>query len=155
LNIIGLKASQFPALPTGVICHGYLDKEKEPDRKLYYSLLTTAKVIVNTTPKWGAFSATLEAMHFYTPVITTPYDEFVATFGRDITFGYYYPDNCEESLFDSIQRVIEHPDYLSLCRASHAAVQSFTWDGYIEKVLGRISSLPLPNGQRNNINSAN
>ena len=87
LNIIGMNDSDVFGVPKdGINCYGYLDKGKDVDRQLYYSLLQDAKIFVNTTPKWGAFSATLEAMYFYNPVIVTPFKEFVETFGDENWF---------------------------------------------------------------------
>ena len=65
LHFIGLTASNFINLPKDVYCYGYLDKGDEKQRDLYYRLLKEAKIFVNTTPKWSAFSASLEAMYFY------------------------------------------------------------------------------------------
>ena len=52
-----------------------------------YEPFKKAKVFINTTPKWAAFSASIEAMYFYIPVVVTPYDEFTKTFGEHIEFG--------------------------------------------------------------------
>ncbi|MFC1760264.1 glycosyltransferase, partial [Candidatus Neomarinimicrobiota bacterium] len=93
LHIIGMDAGDFESLPKDVYCYGYLDKGKNDDRELYYKLFREAKLFVNTTPKWGAFSASIEAMYFYIPVIISPYNDFVETFGNDIDFGYYCEQN--------------------------------------------------------------
>ena len=60
LHFIGIETSDFENLPNGVYCYGYLDKANDADRDLYYNLLKEAKVFVNTTPQWGAFSASIE-----------------------------------------------------------------------------------------------
>ena len=143
LDIIGLKYSDFGSnfgdqLKDGVNCHGYLDKGKETERNLYYSLLQDAKVFVNTTPKWGAYSATLEAMYFYTPVIVTPYKEFVETFGMKIGFGCYCENNSLDLLCANIKKILNHPSYSTLCINAHESVKDFTWGEYIEKMLKTI-----------------
>lgn len=135
LNIIGMKDSDFGELPNGVNCYGYLDKGKDNDRKLYYSLLENAKIFVNTTPKWGAFSATLEAMYFYTPVVVTPYNEFVETFGVKIGFGSYCENNSLDLLCANITNILNHQSYTTLCVNAHESVKDFTWDIYIDKML--------------------
>lgn len=141
LNIVGVQEKDFVRLPDGVNCYGYLDKAKEEDRELYYSLLMKSKVFVNTTPKWGAFSATLEAMYFYTPVVVTPYDEFVETFGLDINFGYYCENNSIEFLSSKISNIFESKSYESLCVNAHESVRDYSWSSYIDKILVKISAL--------------
>jgi glycosyltransferase involved in cell wall biosynthesis len=135
LNIIGIQAGGLGNLPDGVKCHGYLDKGRQENRELYYALLERAKIYVNTTPKWGAFSAMLEAMYFYTPVIVTPYDEFVETFGAEIGFGAYCENNSLDLLCTKITQIMEDRSYGALCANAHAAVKDFTWDIYIDKML--------------------
>lgn len=135
LDIVGMEARDFGELPEGVQCYGYLDKGVERDRKLYYSLLEQARIFVNTTPKWGAFSATLEAMYFYTPVVVAPYAEFVETFGEDISFGGYCEKDSPETLCARIEAILDHPSYPDMCMHAHEAVKDFTWDRFIEQLL--------------------
>ena len=143
LDIIGLNVSDFGSdfgdqLNDGVNCYGYLDKGKQNERELYYSLLQDAKIFVNTTPKWGAFSATLEAMYFYIPVIVTPYKEFVETFGMQIGFGCYCENNSLDLLCANIKKILNHPSYSTLCINAHESVKDFTWGDYIDKMLKAI-----------------
>ena len=135
LNIVGMTNNDFGDLPNGVNCYGYLDKGKDDDRKLYYSLLEGARIFINTTPKWGAFSATLEAMYYYTPVVTTPYSEFVATFGPEIGFGCYSVGNSSQLLSTNIADTLNHQSYSTLCVTAHESVKDFTWDTYVDKML--------------------
>lgn len=141
LNIVGMTAADFALLPSGVRCHGYLDKDDPAQRNRYYALLMGSKVLVNTTPKWGAFSATLEAMHLYTPIIITPYAEFVETFGRDISFGHYCDLLSVDELASKIVDVLECRSYELMCVRAHDAVKGFTWDAYMEKVLDKLDTL--------------
>ena len=141
-HIIGMEAKYLAEAPDGVICYGYLDKAKDEERSRYYSLLQGAKVIVNTTEKWGAFSSTIEAMHFYNPVITSPYKEFTQTFGEKIDFGYYCESNADDLLYAALERLFHDPGYESMCRSAHEAVQPFTWDSYIERVLEKVREIP-------------
>ncbi len=98
LHLIGLKKEYFSSLPHNVICHGYLQKDKEGDKELYYKLLLNAKVIVNPSPLWAGYSSTIEAMFFYTPVIVSPYKDFVDEFGKDIPFGIYNNEYTADSV---------------------------------------------------------
>ena len=139
LDIIGLNAADFDDLPKDVICHGYLDKGIESDAKKYYELLSKAKVFINTTPKWGAFSASLEAMYFYTPLIITAYTEFVTTFGETIDFGIYHSPDA--SLIDSISEILNADKYEDLCLNAHHAAREFTWDKYVDNMVNTTSQL--------------
>lgn len=138
LNFIGLATSDFDELPSGVNCYGYLDKGNEKDRALYYKILESAKVFINTNPKWGAFSATIEAMYFYTPVIVTPYNDFVNTFGHEIGFGYYCENSSLDLLCNNIKKILNNKLYNDLCLNAHKSVKGFTWDNYIDKMLVKI-----------------
>jgi hypothetical protein len=62
------------AVPRNFFC--YLDKGSDAHRALYYPLFKEARMFINTTPKWSSFSASVEAMYFYTPVVITLYKEF-------------------------------------------------------------------------------
>lgn len=139
LHFIGLKNTDFSNLPKNVFCHGYLNKEIEAERKLYYDLLENAKMYVNTTPKWSAFSATIEAMYFYNPILISPYDEFSQTFGEQNDFVNYSSDNNPEILANDILTLYNHPNYIEICQRTHAAVKDFTWENYIDKFLKNVN----------------
>jgi glycosyltransferase involved in cell wall biosynthesis len=99
LDIVGIGAGYFPELPVGVVCHGYLDKGDKQQREQYYSLLRKAKLFVNPNPRWASFSAALEAMYFYTPLVTSAYSEMEETFGLDLSFGSYYRGGRSRAIF--------------------------------------------------------
>ncbi|WP_182425182.1 glycosyltransferase [Heyndrickxia coagulans] len=141
VNIIGISKEQFSYLPSEINCYGYLDKSKEKDKRVYYRLMSEAKLIINTTPKWAAFSATVEAMYWYTPVITTPYASFVKTFGTNINFGYYCEKNDPELINRFISKILQlsDSDYLNMCQSANKVVQQFSWDNYVNKLLKAIS----------------
>jgi len=139
LHIIGLNETDLCDLPKGVQCYGYLDKGNNQDREIYYSLFQLAKIFINTTDKWGAFSATIEAMYFYTPVIVSPYDEFIKTFGKEINFGRFCKSKNPEMLKRKIKEILDHPSYNSMCIESHNSVKSFTWSSYVDRLLEKIS----------------
>lgn len=140
LDIIGLNEHDFQtSLPEGVNCFGYLDKGSINDRARYYNLLENASVFINTTPKWGAFSASLEAMYFYTPVIITPYTEFVETFGETINFGEYYKEGTQD-LGEVILKVLNHSSYNELCYNANKASERHTWSSFVDSLLSHIES---------------
>ena len=135
LEIVGCSASDFDSLPEGVTCYGFLNKSEERDRKIYYDLLLGAKVLVNANPKWGAFSSTVEAMYYYTPVIVSPYQDFVENFGEKIDFGVYNQDFTAESLSNDIKSVINSDNYTEMCNFAHESVKTYTWDNYTSKII--------------------
>ena len=138
LHIIGMNTADFKNLPKNVNCYGYLDKGNDADRKRYYTLFKKAKMFINTTPKWGAFSAAIEAMYFYIPVITSPYDDFIETFGSDIDFGYYSEQNTPSLIEENIIKILNHPSYQSLCINAHKSVEKYTWNAYMDKLITKI-----------------
>lgn len=141
LHIVGMKEGDFSHIPPNVTCYGYLDKGVDQQRAIYYELLSNARVVVNTTPKWGAFSSTIEAMYFYCPVITTAYNEFVETFGSEITFGYYGDAEDKQQLCLLLKNIFLDKGYEKMCREAHKAVEGFTWSAYIDKLLIRADEL--------------
>lgn len=134
LDIVGCWASDFDSLPEGVTCYGFLNKSEERDRKIYYDLLLGAKVLVNANPKWGAFSSTVEAMYYYTPVIVSPYQDFVKNFGEKIDFGIYNQEFTAESIAKDIKFVINSENYTEMCNFAHENVKTYTWENYVEQV---------------------
>lgn len=134
LDIVGCAASDFDSFPKGVTCYGFLNKSKERDRKTYYDLLLGAKVLVNANPKWGAFSSTVEAMYYYTPVIVSPYQDFVKNFGEKIDFGVYNQDFTAESIANDIKSVINSDNYTEMCNFAHEKVKTYTWENYVKQL---------------------
>ena len=141
LHFVGIEASLLENLPSDVYCYGYLNKGNDSERELYYQLLNEATIFVNTTPLWGAFSASIEAMYFYTPVIVSPYDEFVETFGSKINVGLFCERNSPDLLAEKIEALLFHKDYVQICQNAHNAVEEFTWDSYIDKVMDQVKKL--------------
>ena len=139
LDIVGCAESDVGSLPEGVTCYGFLNKSQEQDRKTYYDLLLGAKVLINPTPKWGAYSSTIEAMYYYTPVIVSPYETFVNEFGQTIDFGLYNEHYTTEGIAKDIEKVIFSCEYKSFCENAHNRVEKYTWNSYVDKVLNLIS----------------
>lgn len=135
LHIIGINQNDTGITQNGIVYHGYLNKSNTSENHLYYKLLTEARVIINSTKDWGGFSATTEAMYFYTPVITTRYNEFIETYGSNIDFGYFIDNQNNLNLCIEAVLSINSDDQLKLMNAAHTIVKDFTWDNYINKML--------------------
>lgn len=144
LDIIGMRSSDFDDLPEGVVCHGYLDKGIKNQRDKYYHLLRNAKLFINTNPKWASFSATLEALYFYTPIITSSYPEIKNTFGDITKFGRYFDGNNNSDLADLIETLIKTNEYRNLALNANAAVKMFSWERYIDSFLNTINNVSAP-----------
>lgn len=135
LDIVGIKADQLPQVPDFAHCHGFLRKDNPAECKEYYKLLKEAKVIVNPTPKWAAYSSIIEAMYFCTPVVVSPFDDFVNEFGEEINFGSYNKEFTAEEIAKNIERIVVAENYEDICRNAHDAVKDYTWDRYVDKIL--------------------
>ena len=80
-----------------------------------------------------------EAMYYYTPIITTPYEEFTETYGSTIDFGYYI--NTNEELVNTIGLLFNTSTdaYLQLMECAHHKVKDFSWNAYITQILNKIT----------------
>lgn len=139
LNIIGLSERQVLGnyQIDGVHCYGYLDKADVNDCAIYYGLLREAAVFCNPTEIWGGFSSTIEAMYYYTPVVVSPYDDFVAQFGMEIDFGEYNTTFTADSLMTKLQKILSSSTVTrqQLCEAAHLRVQECDWKTYSARLL--------------------
>lgn len=135
LHFIGLNENETGIKANGIVYHGYLNKSVVSENELYYKLLSEALVIINSTKDWGGFSSTTEAMYFYTPVITRPYDEFTETYGSQIDFGYFIDQT--NTLSTCIEKMLNNSkeEQLKLMSAAHDKVKDFTWTNYIGNML--------------------
>ncbi len=134
LDIIGMDESSLGRLPEGVQCHGYLDKGDDAQRSTYYRILRKARIFVNTNPKWASFSATLEAMYFHTPIITSKYPEMQRTFGEELSFGTYFLDGGRD-LEQLIEDLLRDEAYIVKARWAHEASRNFSWGHYVTAMM--------------------
>ena len=134
LHIIGLNKTDFKysRIPKGVHFYGFLRKENAIECNLYYQLLLTSKVFVNPSPSWGGYSSTIEAMYYYTPIIISPYDDFVEEFGENIDFGLYNNNFTHECLKNNLLNIMQSSKdkYYSMCLSAHDKVKNYTWNSY-------------------------
>ncbi len=147
LDAIGT-SSQDLAFPPGphlpVHLHGYLSKADPSQRHTYYSLLNQADLVINASSRWGGFSATVEAMHRRTAVLTVPYAEFQALFGNSIPFGAFLSELSPSSVAASITALLQDPAQLALQQqAAHQGVQGFTWQAFVERLFAELDQVPV------------
>ena len=151
LNVIGMKREMVPAAPDFVTFHGYLRKDIQDENHLYYKLLTEAKMIVNTTPLWGAYSSIVEGMYFYTPVIVSPFAQFTSEFGTNIDFGHYCHSGSHAELAEKIDQIASMCtiDYVRLCDNAHDRVKAYTWQRFVDSMLSIMSHSAKVLGKNN------
>ena len=142
LVIIGINRKYLPAkLPEGITFHGYLDKGEKSDNQIYYNELLNAKILINPTPTWAGYSSTIEAMFFYTPIIVSPYSDFVTEFGNNIDFGEYCDGFNLTNLEDAIKKLLESENYKQICLNARNRVKDYTWENYIDKLIVEIQNI--------------
>lgn len=143
LEIIGIKRSQYVGGETHNFIRfwGYLNKSVELERKRYYSIVDSATVFVNTTPVWSSFSATLDVMYHYTPIVVSKYRSFTETFGEKITFGKY-SKNVKEDVTKNLLLIMNssYNDYLAIAGAARRSVEPFSWDSYVDQLLKKLKT---------------
>ena len=135
LHIIGMTKEQMNVDDKNIHCYGYLRKNIEEERNLYYTLLHNCKLFVNPAQQWGGYSSTIEAMFYGCPVIVAPYDDFVCEFGTDINFGRYTSN--KEELHKTIGNILESDKkkYRDMCFNAYNRVSDYTWSNYVNDFL--------------------
>lgn len=118
-----------------IYCYGCLRKNVKKERDLYYSLLHSCKVFVYPAQQWGGYSSSIEAMFYGSPIIVSPYDDFVCEFGKNINFGRYTCDR--EELHETIRSIIDTDKnkYKDLCFNAYKRVSDYTWSNYVNDFL--------------------
>lgn len=136
LHIIGLNECDFEDLPQGVHCHGYLSKGNPAQCEEYYRLLRGATVFCNPTEVWGGYSSTIESMYYFTPIVVSPYEDFVAEFGRKNNFIIYNPEFKPHTLVESLKNILNlnEADYRICAEASHQRVNDYTWKNFVDMI---------------------
>ena len=111
------------------------------ENELYYKLIIEARVIVNTNPNWGSFSAITEAMYYQTPVITLPYPEFTKTYGTEINFGFYVNEDVTDDLTSKLTDILNDSkdEQLNKMKSALNQVKNFSWSAYTNKVINLIN----------------
>ena len=139
LHIVGMTQEELPAV-ADLYCYGYLHKDIPDERDKYYDLLTHCVCFVNPTAQWGGYSSCIEAMYYASPIVVSPYDDFVEEFGRKIDFGFYCH---EDDLVQQISRVLYAEQYVDLCQSAHERVKDYTWSNYVDLFLAELDSRNL------------
>ena len=130
----GITAEDIGTDDSRVKCYGYLRKDNHVECGIYYDLMCRARVFCNPTPEWAGFSSTVEAMFFFTPVVVSKYDNFVAEFGNDIDFGKYNVSFSMSAVAGDILTVVDSPAYDTKCVIAHDSVREYTWESFVDRL---------------------
>ena len=114
-----------------VVYHGYLRKDVEEEKALYYTLLTSCRALINVSDRWVGASSIVEALSLGTPVVVTPNAELEELLGEPefgLWCGYTAEDveRCLAELSESTELQLE-----SMSRNAVARVSRFTWDNLV------------------------
>jgi len=146
LDAIGISSHELSSSlrPNRLVrMHGYLSKANAVQRHTYYTLLNQADLVINASSRWGGVSATVEAMHRCTAVLTPPYAEFQALFGRTIPFGAYLSELTPAAVGAAICAQLQEPDRLAIQQqAAFEAVKGFTWESFVDRLLTEVDLPP-------------
>jgi len=132
-------------------CHDYLDKGIPEENTKYYELLTNAKILVNPSEIWAAYSSTIECMFYYTPIIIKPYEAFALDYGKENDFGAYLENTDVPTIVDSIRKILrmDVESYTKLCMRAHELVKDQTWENYTKKVIDLMADVSNRNRKLN------
>lgn len=140
LNVIGMTSEQVGISDDSVHFYGYLRKDNEEENVVYYNLMKSSNVVVNVTPQWAGYSSIIESMFFYTPVIISPFNEFVSEFGSLISFGIYNLSYSKDCLAGNISKLLKSDRYWEMCISAHNKVKDYTWGRYVDEILNMVEN---------------
>lgn len=136
VNVVGMDRLELPTAPANVKFHGYLDKGDPAQKRAYLDILERSRLFINPMPKWGAFSASCEAMYLYTPVVIVAYNEFEATFGKVDRVGFGLATGEPRELAEAIAGLMtDERAWVEKAHAAHATTQAMTWGNYVSRLL--------------------
>ena len=145
LNIVNIPKDRILLEETDrkINFYNYLDKGDPAQNKQYYDLLTNAKILVNPSEIWAAYSSTIECMFYYTPIIIKPYDAFVLDYGEKNDFGVYLMNTDVPIIVECIRSILmmNEDEYMKKCIRAHELVKDQTWENYTKKIVGLMDEI--------------
>lgn len=140
LHMIGIESSALKCEDKGIFCYGYLHKDCKDECVLYYKTLIQSSLIINVTPLWAGYSSIIESMYYYTPVLVSPFKDFVREFGTEIDFGKYNSTFNEKDIADDICNILSSERYAQMAKNAHIHTRKFTWENYVNQIISLIST---------------
>lgn len=145
INFVNLPKDKllFEETDQNINCYNYLDKGDPEQNKQYYDLLTNAKILVNPSEIWAAYSSTIECMFYYTPIIIKPYEAFALDYGKKNDFGVYLQNTDVPTIVEAIRSILilDEDAYTKLCYRAHEMVKDQTWENYTKKIVELMESV--------------
>lgn len=138
VDIIGIDPKLVGVRYPWLKVHGYLDKEKPIEKARYYELLSNARLLVNTTPRWSGFQALLEAMYFYNPILVRSNESLTSYFPDLSAVGHILEEegpNLESILVESL---VNKSRYQQMSDNARKSVEPSTWNSFTNKLIGLI-----------------
>ena len=141
VQVIGMTENRLPK-ENFVKCYGYLNKDNAEQNQLYSSLLKDAKFLVNTQTILGGASSIIEVLHYGLPVVVTETADLDKLLGKEIDFGVYCQENSVDDICRSIDKIesLGLEEYENMSLQAEKAVQGYTWDAYIDRLLEDIGA---------------
>lgn len=134
-NIIGIESSVLGIADKNIFCHGYLHKDNPDEFNLYYDILLNSSIIVNVSPNWAGYSSLIEAMYYYTPILVSPFEDFINEFGNSIDFGIYNDKYEVNTIADNIYKILFSNKYEKMAIDAHQKTKEYTWNNYVNKII--------------------
>lgn len=130
---------------TNITCYGYLDKGDPEENKQYYDILSNAKILVNPSEIWAAYSSTIECMFNYTPIIIKPYEAFTLDYGKTNDFGVYLENTEVFTIVKAIRSILlmDENAYKKLCYRANELVKDQTWENYTKKIVELMDNVAI------------
>jgi hypothetical protein len=144
VDVIGISKNEVleHVIHENIEFHGYLSKGNKTERDKFYKILNQADIMLNLTENWGPFSANLEAMYFYTMIITPKYEEFIEVFGAYPSFAEYIDNLDPNEITETIIRIMNDPIKLRKYKLkARDASDEHMWVNFIEKLVQKCSDL--------------
>jgi len=135
VDIVGIERKMIHVEYEWLKVYGYLDKGNAIHKKLYYEILSNARLFVNTTNGWSGFQAILEAMYFHNPIVVKTNETLISYFPSLDSFAHMYDESktsLEAILVESFSNDYE---YQKLSDAAKKAVESSTWNNFTNELI--------------------
>lgn len=142
VHVVGMERKDLPKAPANMRFHGYLDKDVPSQKSMYIDLLERCRLFINPTPKWASFSASCEALYYYTPVMIVPYNEFTRTFGDVNGVGYALASSNPRKVAEAIGSMFaDEETWMAKAMAGHQATGKMSWDRYVRHFLDDLAEV--------------
>ena len=123
-------------LHKNIKCVGYLDKGDMENCNVYYELIKSSKVVINTNSDFVSLAGIIESQYLYTPAIISKNYQTISEYGEKLCSGWYC-NNTVKELHDMIMYVnsIDYDEYKNTCQYAHNIYHNATYDKYVQSII--------------------